>query len=91
MEAQLIKMCATIVWLEVALIQIILKLTFLGALNVVTLYILPHHPFKYGAMGKVVGASIVRSKPMATTQTPFVSLWPLINLLNKPTTSDGVE
>jgi len=25
-------------------------------------------------MGKVVGASIVRSKPMATTQTPFVSL-----------------
>jgi hypothetical protein len=42
-------------------------------------------------MGKVVGASIVCSKPMVTTQTPFVSLWSPINLLNKPTTSGGVE
>jgi hypothetical protein len=74
MEAQLIKVCATIVQIEVTSIQIILRPTSLGALSVVTLNILPHHPFKYGAMGKVVDASIVRSKPMETTQTPFVSL-----------------
>lgn len=88
MEAQLIKVCATIVWIEVTSIQITLRPTSLGALSVVTLNIYPHHPFNYGAMGKVVGATIVCSKPMATTQTPFVSL---CHLLNKPTTSDGVE
>jgi hypothetical protein len=74
MEAQWIKVCATIVCLEITLIQIILRPTSLGALSVITLNILPHHPFKYGVMGKVVGASIVCSKPMVTTQTPFVSL-----------------
>jgi len=91
MEAQLIKMCVTIVWIEITLIQIIFKPTSLGALSVVTLNILPHHPFKYGVMGKVVGASIVHSKPIATTQTPFVSLWPPINLLSKLTRNDGVD